>query len=168
VSQIRAQIEETTSDYDREKLQERLAKLIGGVAVINIGAATETEMKEKKARLEDALNATRAAVEEGVVPGGGVALIRCMAALENVEAKGEEKNGLAILKRALQEPLRQIVCNAGLEGSVVSTRFWKEKTILASMPLPTNSKICWPPASSIPPRWSASPCRTPHPLPASC
>jgi chaperonin GroEL len=119
VRQIRAQIEETTSDYDREKLQERLAKLIGGVAVVSIGAATETEMKEKKARLEDALNATRAAVEEGVVPGGGVALIRCMAALEKVQAKGEEKNGVAILKRALQEPLRQIVCNAGLEGSVV-------------------------------------------------
>jgi chaperonin GroEL len=119
VTQIRAQIEETTSDYDREKLQERLAKLIGGVAVINIGAATETEMKEKKARLEDALNATRAAIEEGVVPGGGVALIRCMAALDAVDARGEEKNGLAILKRALQEPLRQIVCNAGLDGAVV-------------------------------------------------
>jgi chaperonin GroEL len=119
VAQIRAQIEETTSDYDREKLQERLAKLIGGVAVINIGAATETEMKEKKARLEDALNATRAAIEEGVVPGGGVALIRCMAALDAVDARGEEKNGLAILKRALQEPLRQIVCNAGLDGAVV-------------------------------------------------
>ena len=119
VAQIRAQIEETTSDYDREKLQERLAKLIGGVAVINIGAATETEMKEKKARLEDALNATRAAIEEGVVPGGGVALIRCMAALDGVDARGEEKNGLAILRRALQEPLRQIVCNAGLDGAVV-------------------------------------------------
>ncbi len=119
VKQIRAQIEETKSDYDREKLQERLAKLIGGVAVINIGAATETEMKEKKARLEDALNATRAAVEEGIVPGGGVALVRCMAALESVAADGEEKNGVVILKRALQEPLRQIACNAGLEGSVV-------------------------------------------------
>ena len=119
VAQIRAQIEKTTSDYDREKLQERLAKLIGGVAVINIGAATETEMKEKKARIEDALNATRAAIEEGVVPGGGVALIRCMAALDGVDAKGEEKNGLAILTRALQEPLRQIVCNAGLDGAVV-------------------------------------------------
>ena len=119
VKQIRAQIEETKSDYDREKLQERLAKLIGGVAVINIGAATETEMKEKKARLEDALNATRAAVEEGIVPGGGVALVRCMAALDGVKAAGEEKSGVAILKRALQEPLRQIACNAGLEGSVV-------------------------------------------------
>jgi chaperonin GroEL len=127
VKQIRAQIEETKSDYDREKLQERLAKLVGGVAVVSIGAATETEMKEKKARLEDALNATRAAVEEGIVPGGGVALIRCIAALENVKAKGEEKNGLAILKRALQEPLRQIVCNAGLEGSVVINKVLEGK-----------------------------------------
>ena len=122
VKQIRAQIEETTSDYDREKLQERLAKLIGGVAVINIGAATETEMKEKKARVEDALNATRAAVEEGIVPGGGVALIRCLDALDKVKATGEEKHGLEILKRALQEPLRQIAENAGLEGSVVLNR----------------------------------------------
>ncbi len=119
VRQIRAQIEETTSDYDREKLQERLAKLIGGVAVIRIGAATETEMKEKKARVEDALNATRAAVEEGIVPGGGVALVRCIKALEKVEVKGEQNSGIAILKRALEEPLRQIAENAGFEGSVV-------------------------------------------------
>jgi chaperonin GroEL len=121
VKQIRAQIEETTSDYDREKLQERLAKIIGGVAVINIGAATETEMKEKKARVEDALNATRAAVEEGIVPGGGVALIRCIGALEAVrkKVKGEEKSGVDILKHALSEPLRQIARNAGMEGSVV-------------------------------------------------
>jgi chaperonin GroEL len=119
VRQIRAQIEDTTSDYDREKLQERLAKLIGGVAVIRIGAATETEMKEKKPRVEDALNATRAAVEEGVVPGGGVALVRCIKALEKVEVKGEQKSGIAILKRALEEPLRQIAENAGFEGSVV-------------------------------------------------
>jgi len=117
--QIRAQIEETTSDYDREKLQERLAKLAGGVAVIKIGAATETEMKEKKARVEDALNATRAAVEEGIVPGGGVALVRCMTALDKVDIKGEEKHGVSILKRALQEPLRQIAENAGFEGSVI-------------------------------------------------
>jgi chaperonin GroEL len=127
VKQIRAQIEETTSDYDREKLQERLAKLIGGVAVINIGAATETEMKEKKARLEDALNATRAAVEEGVVPGGGVALLRCMGALDKCGYRGEEKNGVTILKRALEEPLRQIVCNAGLEGSVVVNKVLEGK-----------------------------------------
>ncbi len=119
VRQIRTQIEETTSDYDREKLQERLAKLIGGVAVINIGAATETEMKEKKARVEDALNATRAAVEEGIVPGGGVALVRCIKALDNVKLSGDEKNGLNILKRALEEPLRQIAENAGYEGSIV-------------------------------------------------
>jgi len=119
ISQIRAQIEETTSDYDREKLQERLAKLVGGVAVIHIGAATETEMKEKKARVEDALNATRAAVEEGIVPGGGVALLRCIEALNTMKVAGEEKAGIGLLKRALQEPLRNIAQNAGLEGSVV-------------------------------------------------
>jgi chaperonin GroEL len=119
VRQIRTQIEETSSDYDREKLQERLAKLVGGVAVIRIGAATETEMKEKKARVEDALNATRAAVEEGIVPGGGVALIRCMKALDKIDASGEEKNSIEILKKALAEPLRQIAENAGYEGSVV-------------------------------------------------
>ena len=127
VKQIRTQIEETTSDYDREKLQERLAKIIGGVAVINIGAATETEMKEKKARLEDALNATRAAVEEGIVPGGGVALVRCIKAVEDVKVSGEEKNGLAILKRALTEPLRQIAGNAGYEGSVVLNKVLEGK-----------------------------------------
>jgi len=127
VRQIRAQIEETTSDYDREKLQERLAKLIGGVAVINIGAATEIEMKEKKARVEDALNATRAAVEEGIVPGGGVALIRCLDTLDKVKAHGEEKHGVEILKRALQEPLRQIAENAGLEGSVVLNKVLEGK-----------------------------------------
>ncbi|MGD8564665.1 MAG: chaperonin GroEL [Desulfarculaceae bacterium] len=121
VRTIRAQIEETTSDYDREKLQERLAKLIGGVAVINVGAATETEMKEKKARVEDALNATRAAVEEGIVPGGGVALLRCIEAVDKArdKIKGEEKFGADIIKRALEEPLRQIANNAGEEGSVV-------------------------------------------------
>jgi chaperonin GroEL len=119
VKQLRTQIEETTSDYDREKLQERLAKLVGGVAVIRIGAATETEMKEKKARVEDALNATRAAVEEGIVCGGGVALVRCMNALDKVEAVGEEKNGINLLKRALGEPLKHIAINAGHEGSVV-------------------------------------------------
>jgi len=117
--QIRTQIEDTTSDYDREKLQERLAKLTGGVAVINMGAATETEMKEKKTRVENALNATRAAVEEGIVPGGGIALVRCLEALNKVEVTEEEKAGLAILKRALTAPLRQIVKNAGLDGSVV-------------------------------------------------
>ena len=119
VKQIRAQIEETTSDYDREKLQERLAKLIGGVAVINVGAATETEMKEKKARVEDALNATRAAVEEGIVPGGGVALVRCLDALEKMKIKGDQKLGVKVVMRAMEEPLRQIANNAGYEGSVV-------------------------------------------------
>ena len=119
VKQIRAQVEETTSDYDREKLQERLAKLIGGVAVINVGAATETEMKEKKDRVEDALNATRAAVEEGIVPGGGVAYMRAMKVLEKAQLPGEEQLGVNLIKRALEEPVRQIANNAGFEGSVV-------------------------------------------------
>jgi chaperonin GroEL len=119
VQQIRTQIEETTSDYDREKLQERLAKLVGGVAVIRIGAATETEMKEKKARVEDALNATRAAVEEGIVSGGGVALVRCFDALDKVAVSGEEKDGINLLKKAIGEPLKYIAINAGFEGSVV-------------------------------------------------
>ncbi|MBB27529.1 MAG: chaperonin GroEL [Gemmatimonadetes bacterium] len=121
VNQIRRQIEETTSDYDGEKLQERLAKLAGGVAVLNIGAATETEMKEKKARVEDALNATRAAVEEGIVPGGGVALIRGINALDKArkDARGDEKIGVEIIERALEEPLRQIADNAGVEGAIV-------------------------------------------------
>jgi len=119
VKQIRAQIEETTSDYDREKLQERLAKLVGGVAVINVGAATEAEMKEKKARVEDALHATRAAVEEGIVPGGGVALIRCVPGLDKLKLPEGQSVGVQIVKRALEEPLRQIVANAGAEPSVV-------------------------------------------------
>ncbi len=119
VKQIRAQIDETSSDYDREKLQERLAKLIGGVAVINVGAATETEMKEKKARVEDALNATRAAVEEGIVPGGGVALVRTLPALEKIKIKADQKLGVRVVMRAIEEPLRQIANNAGYEGSVV-------------------------------------------------
>ncbi|MBX7148574.1 chaperonin GroEL [bacterium] len=119
VKQIRAQMEETTSDYDREKLQERLAKLVGGVAVINVGAATEVEMKEKKARVEDALHATRAAVEEGVVPGGGVALIRCIASLSKIKLSEEEQFGVTLIQRALEEPLRQIAGNAGLEGAIV-------------------------------------------------
>ncbi len=127
VKQIRAQIEETTSDWDREKLQERLAKLIGGVAVINVGAATETEMKERKARVEDALNATRAAVEEGIVPGGGVALLRCLSALEKVKLEGEEQLGVSVLRRALEEPIRQIANNAGHEGSVVVERVKNDK-----------------------------------------
>jgi chaperonin GroEL len=128
VKQIRAQIDETTSDYDREKLQERLAKLIGGVAVINVGAATETEMKEKKARVEDALNATRAAVEEGIVPGGGIALLRTIPALEKLKAEGEEALGVNIIRRALEEPVRQIANNAGFEGSVVVEKVKSEKS----------------------------------------
>ncbi len=119
VKEIRAQIDKTTSDYDREKLQERLAKLVGGVAVIKVGAATETEMKEKKARVEDAMHATRAAVEEGIVPGGGVALIRCIPAVDALKLQGDEQIGANIVKRALEEPLRQIVGNAGEEGAVV-------------------------------------------------
>jgi chaperonin GroEL len=119
VKQIRNQIEETTSDYDREKLQERLAKLVGGVAVIKVGAATETEMKEKKARVEDAMHATKAAVEEGIVPGGGVALLRAAKAVESVKAEGDVKVGVSIVRRALEEPARQIINNAGEEGSVI-------------------------------------------------
>ncbi len=119
VNQIRRQIEETTSDYDREKLQERLAKLAGGVAVINVGAATETEMKEKKARVEDALHATRAAVEEGIVPGGGVALLRCLTAIEGLKLEGDEQIGVEIVKRAVESPLRALASNAGVEGSII-------------------------------------------------
>jgi chaperonin GroEL len=119
VKQLRVQIEETTSDYDREKLQERLAKLVGGVAVIKVGAATETELKEKKARVEDAMHATRAAVEEGIVPGGGVALLRCVPPLDKLKVEGDEKVGVNIVRRALEEPLRMIVVNAGHEGAVV-------------------------------------------------
>jgi chaperonin GroEL len=122
VKQLRTQVEETTSDYDREKLQERLAKLVGGVAVIKVGAATETEMKEKKARVEDAMHATKAAVEEGIVAGGGVALLRCLDAVAAVKAEGDEAVGVGIIRRALEEPLRQIAANAGHEGAVVAAR----------------------------------------------
>ncbi|MBU1090435.1 MAG: chaperonin GroEL [Candidatus Omnitrophica bacterium] len=128
IAQIRKQIDESDSDYDKEKLQERLAKLSGGVAVINVGAATETEMKEKKARVEDALHATRAAVEEGIIPGGGVGLLRTIPTLEKLRLEGDEKIGVDIVKRALEEPIRQIAHNAGLEGSVVVDRVKKEKT----------------------------------------
>jgi chaperonin GroEL len=129
VKEIRSQIEKTTSDYDREKLQERLAKLVGGVAIIKVGAATETELKEKKARVEDALHATRAAVEEGIVPGGGVALVRCVPAVEKLIAtlEGDEKTGAQIVLRALEEPLRQIVANAGEEGAVVVAKVLESK-----------------------------------------
>ena len=128
IGQIRVQIEETTSDFDREKLQERLAKLAGGVAVIEVGSATETEMKEKKLRIEDALSATRAAVEEGIVSGGGVSYINALAALSNIEASGDELTGVKIIRRSLEEPLRQIAINAGQEGSVVAERVKAEAT----------------------------------------
>jgi chaperonin GroEL len=127
VKQIRAQIEDTTSDYDREKLQERLAKLVGGVAVIKVGAATETEMKEKKARVEDAMHATKAAVEEGIVPGGGVALVRASKALEKLKLDGDELVGLQIIKRALEEPMRWIAMNAGHEGSIIVSKVKEQK-----------------------------------------
>jgi chaperonin GroEL len=129
VKQIKAQVEETTSDYDREKLQERLAKLVGGVAVINVGAATETEMKEKKARVEDALNATRAAVEEGIVPGGGVAFLRCLPALKALKLEGDQQVGVETVRKALEEPIKQIVNNAGLEGSVVVEKVKHSKEV---------------------------------------
>jgi chaperonin GroEL len=128
IAQIRRQIEETTSDYDREKLQERLAKLAGGVAVVNVGAATETEMKEKKARVEDALHATRAAVEEGIVPGGGVAFLRTQKALDNIkDLEPDEKVGVAIVRRAIEEPTRQLANNAGREGALVVEEVKKRK-----------------------------------------
>ncbi len=127
VKQIRAQIEETTSDYDKEKLQERLAKLVGGVAVIKVGAATETEMKEKKARVEDALHATRAAVEEGIVPGGGVAYLRTLPALSKMALEGDEQIGVNIVKKAIEEPIKMIACNAGLEGSIVVEKVKEKK-----------------------------------------
>jgi chaperonin GroEL len=119
IKQLRSQIDDTTSDYDREKLQERLAKLSGGVAIIKVGAATETEMKEKKARVEDALHATRAAVEEGIVPGGGIALLRAAAVLDSLKPEGDEQTGVNIIKRACQEPIRQITGNAGYEGAIL-------------------------------------------------
>jgi chaperonin GroEL len=128
VKQLRTQVEETTSDYDREKLQERLAKLVGGVAIIKVGAATETEMKEKKARVEDAMHATRAAIEEGVVPGGGVTFIRAGSALEKLKLEEDEQIGVNIVRRALEEPLRQIAQNAGVEGAVVISRVRAEKS----------------------------------------
>ena len=127
IAEIRAQIEKSTSDYDKEKLQERLAKLAGGVAVINVGAATETEMKEKKARVEDALHATRAAVEEGIVPGGGVALLRCQPAVTKLKLEDEEKVGAEIVRRSLEEPIRIIAQNAGAEGSIVVAKVREAK-----------------------------------------
>jgi len=129
VKQLRVQIEETTSDYDREKLQERLAKLVGGVAVIKVGAATETELKEKKARVEDAMHATRAAVEEGIVPGGGVAFLRCLSVVDKLKLEGDESVGANIVKRALEEPIRQIVLNAGHEGAIIVEKVRASKEV---------------------------------------
>ncbi len=141
IKQIRAQIEETTSDYDREKLQERLAKLAGGVALIKVGAATETAMKEKKARVEDALNATRAAVEEGIVPGGGVALLRASKALDSLKLSGDEATGADIVRRALEEPLRQIVQNAGLEGSIIVEKVRSAKDLAHGFDAESNEYV---------------------------
>jgi len=141
IKQIRAQIEEVTSDYDREKLQERLAKLAGGVAIIKVGAATETEMKERKARVEDALNATRAAVEEGIVPGGGVALLRASKALDTLKLFGDEATGAQIVRRALEEPIRQIVQNAGLEGSVVVEKVKASKDVAHGFDAESNEYV---------------------------
>jgi chaperonin GroEL len=141
IKQIRMQIEETTSDYDREKLQERLAKLAGGVAVIKVGAATETEMKERKARVEDALNATRAAVEEGIVPGGGVALLRASKALDSLKLSGDEATGVSIVRRALEEPIRQIVQNAGLEGSVIVDKVKASKDVAYGFDAESNEYV---------------------------
>jgi chaperonin GroEL len=141
IKQIRAQIEETTSDYDREKLQERLAKLAGGVAVIKVGAATETAMKEKKARVEDALHATRAAVEEGIVPGGGVALLRASVGLDTLKLSGDEATGVDIVRRALEEPLRQIVQNAGLEGSIIVEKVRASKDVAHGFDAQSNQYV---------------------------
>jgi chaperonin GroEL len=139
VAQIKNQIESTDSSYDKEKLQERLAKISGGVAIINVGAATESEMKEKKARVEDALHATRAAVEEGIVPGGGVALLRCIKDLEGIQLEGDEKTGAEIVRRALEAPVRQLAFNAGLEGSVIVDNLTNSKDAASGYDFNNNS-----------------------------
>ena len=163
IESIRQQVEEATSDYDKEKLQERVAKLSGGVAVIKVGAATEVEMKEKKARLEDALHATRAAVEEGVVPGGGVALIRTLKALKDLEGANEDQTvGIRLLARALEEPLRQIVENAGEDAAVVLNAVKAGKAPMATTQRPASMATCSMPASWIRPRSRAWLCRTRH------
>ncbi len=168
MKQIRTQVEETTSDYDREKLQERLAKLVGGVAVIKVGAATETEMKEKKARVEDAMHATKAAVEEGIVPGGGVALIRAAKALESLKLEGDQKVGVELIRKAIEEPLRWIATNAGQEGSIVVAKVKDaKKPMKATTPPPTSTRTWWRPASSTRPRSCARRSRTPRPSPRS-
>ena len=163
VSQIKAQIEETTSDYDKEKLQERLAKLAGGVAVIKVGGATEVEVKERKDRVDDALNATRAAVEEGIVAGGGVSLLRAIKVLDEVKTDNEDQAaGVAIVRRALQSPIRQIAENAGVEGSIVVGKVLDgRRPPTATTPRPTSTATCSRWASSTRPRSCAPPCRMP-------
>jgi chaperonin GroEL len=169
VNQIKAQIEETTSDYDREKLQERLAKLAGGVAIIRVGGATEIEVKEKKDRVEDALNATRAAVQEGIVPGGGTALLRAKKAVGRIQNDNSDvQAGINIVLKALEAPIRQISENAGVEGSIVVGKILDNKTETSASTRRTKSMSTWSPrASSIPPRWFAPPCRT-RPLSPVC
>jgi chaperonin GroEL len=149
ITQIKNQIETTDSSYDKEKLQERLAKLSGGVAIINVGAATETEMKEKKSRVEDALHATRAAVEEGIVPGGGVAYLKALSVLENVKVEDDEKVGISIVKRALEEPVRQLALNAGLEGSVIMERLKQEWSAFSLKPSKLANRIGKKPAIQL-------------------
>ncbi len=162
VEQIRSQIEDATSDYDKEKLQERVAKLAGGVAVIKVGAATEVEMKEKKARVEDALHATRAAVEEGVVPGGGVALLRAISAIAELKGDNHDQDmGIAIARRAMEEPLRQICANAGDEPSVILNKVREGEGSTVTTPQPANTVTCWKWVSWIRPRSPAAHCRTP-------
>jgi chaperonin GroEL len=169
VKQIRTQVEDTTSDYDREKLQERLAKLVGGVAVIKVGAATETEMKEKKARVEDAMHATKAAVEEGIVPGGGVALVRSGKALDKLKLEGDQAVGLQIIRRAIEEPMRWIAMNAGQEGSIVVSKVKEQKNADEGFNAATEVyEDLVKAASSIQPRWCEAPCRTPRPSPRCC
>ena len=165
VKEIRGQIDKTTSDYDREKLQERLAKLVGGVAVIKVGAATETEMKEKKARVEDAMHATRAAVEEGIVPGGGVALVRCAQAVDSLKLEGDEATGARIVRRALEEPMRQIVENAGEEGAIVVGKVLENKDaeLRLQRAIRRVRRLGCRRASSIRPRLPAPPSRMPAP-----
>ena len=162
IEELRAQLVNTTSDYDKEKLQERLAKLVGGVAIIKVGAATELELKEKKARVEDALHATRAAVEEGIVAGGGVALLRTQPALDALKLSPEQQVGVSIIRRAIEEPLRQIVENAGLEGSVVANRVREGKGDFGyNAATGEYGNLIGMGASSTPSKWCALPCRTP-------
>ncbi len=168
--EIRKQIEKTTSDYDREKLEERLAKLAGGVAVIRVGAPSEAEMKSRKEALEDAISATKAAIAEGIVPGGGLTLLRAIDAVEREEAAcdGDERTGLRILKRALETPTRQIAENSSADGGVVVGQMRAARERTASMPRAANTSICWKPALSTPPRSSGWRSRTPFPWRACC